>query len=39
MIMLLTESGAPVRWQCGVCDDEGVISNWEDSHSIYAAEG
>ena len=26
-----TELGAPIRWQCSVCDDEGVISNWEDS--------
>ena len=25
------QAGAPIRWQCSVCDDEGVISNWEDS--------
>jgi len=31
MIVLPTESGAPIRWQCSVCDDEGMISNWEDS--------
>jgi hypothetical protein len=31
MIVLRTEAGAPIRWQCSVCDDEGVISNWEDS--------
>jgi hypothetical protein len=31
MIVLRTGSGAPIRWQCGVCGDEGVISNWEDS--------
>lgn len=31
MIVLRTESGAPIRWQCSVCDDTGVISNWEDS--------
>jgi hypothetical protein len=31
MIVLRTEPGAPIRWQCGVCDDTGVISNWEDS--------
>ena len=31
MIVLRTEVGAPIRWQCSVCDDEGVISNWEDS--------
>jgi hypothetical protein len=31
MIVLRTEPGAPMRWQCGVCDDTGVISNWEDS--------
>lgn len=29
--MLPTESGAPIRWQCSVCDGEGIISNWEDS--------
>jgi len=31
MIVLRTAAGAPIRWQCSVCDDEGVISNWEDS--------
>jgi len=31
MIVLLTEPGAPIRWQCSVCDDAGVISNWEHS--------
>jgi hypothetical protein len=31
MIVLLQEFGTPVRWQCSVCSDEGVISNWEDS--------
>ena len=31
MIVLRTEAGAPIRWQCSVCDDEGVINNWEDS--------
>jgi len=31
MIVLRTEAGAPIRWQCGVCDDAGLISNWEDS--------
>lgn len=31
MIVLRTEPGAPIRWQCSSCDDEGVISNWEDS--------
>jgi hypothetical protein len=31
MIVLRTEAGAPIRWQCSVCHDEGVISNWEDS--------
>ena len=29
--MLRTEPGAPIRWQCSVCDDAGVISDWEDS--------
>lgn len=28
---VLREHGAPIRWQCTICDDEGVISNWEDS--------
>jgi hypothetical protein len=31
MIVLRTEAGAPVRWQCSACSDEGVISSWEDS--------
>ncbi len=31
MIVARTEAGAPIRWHCSVCDDEGVISNWEDS--------
>ena len=31
MIVLRTEPGAPIRWQCSVCGDDGVISNWEDS--------
>ena len=31
MIVLQTAAGSPIRWQCSVCDDEGVISNWEDS--------
>jgi hypothetical protein len=31
MIVLWTEPGAPIRWQCSTCQDEGVITNWEDS--------
>ena len=31
MIVLRTEAGAPIRWQCSACDDAGMISNWEDS--------
>ena len=31
MIVLRTEPAAPIRWQCSVCDDEGIISNWADS--------
>jgi hypothetical protein len=31
MIVLRTEPEAPIRWQCSVCDDQGVISNWADS--------
>lgn len=31
IIVLRTEPGTPIRWQCSVCDDDGVISNWEDT--------
>jgi len=31
MIVLRTEPGSPIRWQCSACQDQGVISNWEDS--------
>jgi hypothetical protein len=31
MIVLRTDPGQPIHWQCSVCDDAGVISNWEDS--------
>jgi len=31
MIVLRTDPGTPIRWQCSVCKDAGVISNWEDS--------
>jgi hypothetical protein len=31
MIVLRSESQAPIQWQCSVCHDEGVISNWQDS--------
>jgi len=31
MIVLPTDAPAPIRWQCSVRDDEGAISNWEDS--------
>ena len=31
MLVLRTEPPAPIRWQCSVCDDEGIISNWADS--------
>ena len=31
MIVLRTQAGAPIRWQCSACADEGVISNWQDS--------
>src|SRR6185295_16303020 len=39
MIVLLQEFGTPVRWQCSVCGDERVISNWEIRLSICAADG
>jgi hypothetical protein len=25
------EPPAPIQWRCSVCDDEGTISNWEES--------
>ncbi|HTP16322.1 MAG TPA: hypothetical protein VMK13_10850 [Streptosporangiaceae bacterium] len=31
MIVLRTGPAAPIRWQCSVCDDEGIISNWAGS--------
>jgi len=31
MTVLRPERPAPIQWRCSVCDDEGVISNWEDS--------
>jgi hypothetical protein len=31
MIVLRAEAPAPIRWQCSICGDQGVISNWEDS--------
>jgi len=31
MIVLRTEPPAPIRWQCSICADEGIISNWADS--------
>ena len=29
--MLATEPAAPIRWWCNRCDDQGLISNWENS--------
>jgi hypothetical protein len=31
MVVLRPEPPASIQWRCSVCDDEGVISNWEDS--------
>ena len=31
LMVLATEPAAPIRWQCNVCDDQGLISNWENS--------
>src|ERR1700747_1055230 len=31
MIVLRTEAGAPIRWQCSAGDGEGAVSNWEDA--------
>lgn len=32
MILYRPEPPAEIRWECGVCGDQGVISGWEDSH-------
>lgn len=31
IILLRPEPLAPIQWQCSVCTDQGVISNWENS--------
>jgi len=31
MIVQRAEPDAPIRWNCSVCDDDGVISNWKDT--------
>lgn len=31
IVVLRTQAGTPIRWQCSSCDDTGLISNWEDS--------
>ena len=31
MIVLRSEPDAPIQWQCSVCEDSGMISNWQDS--------
>jgi len=31
LTVVRTEPEAPIHWQCGVCGDDGVISNWADS--------
>jgi hypothetical protein len=31
MTVVRPEPAAPIQWQCSVCDDQGVISNWADS--------
>ena len=31
LIVLRTDAGTPIRWQCSICADAGLISNWEDS--------
>ena len=31
IIVIRTEPPAPIRWQCSVCPDQGLISNWADS--------
>lgn len=29
--MQRADSLAPIQWACSVCDDQGMISNWQDS--------
>ena len=31
MIVIRPEAPASIHWQCSVCEDEGVISHWEDT--------
>ena len=31
IVVLRTEPGAPIHWHCTACDDQGEISNWEDT--------
>jgi hypothetical protein len=31
MIVLRSEQDVPIQWQCSVCEDSGMISNWRDS--------
>jgi hypothetical protein len=31
MVVMRPEPAALIQWQCSVCDDEGVISNWENT--------
>lgn len=31
LVVWRSDPPAPIRWHCSACDDEGVISNWEDS--------
>lgn len=39
MIVLLTQPGTPIRWQCSSCDDAGLISNWEDTPADLRRRG
>ena len=39
MIVLRTHTEHPIQWHCRVCDDQGVISNWEDSPSDLRRHG
>lgn len=31
LVVFRPDAPAPIRWQCNSCDDEGLISGWEDS--------
>lgn len=32
LIVQRGEASSPIAWRCSACGDDGVISNWEESH-------